>query len=99
MTKYALYNPATHAAVPRQPTQGILACEGEYNKEQVRRIYTVILKAAAAPPHVVELEGLRTGLTCEVYKAIGCDLPCEEIRGCTCAAEGAQAILKLLGVK
>ena len=60
--KYAVYNPATHVAVPKEPTQEILACEGEYNKEQVRRIYTVILKAAAAPPHVVKEEEEDDGL-------------------------------------
>ena len=57
---YALYNPATHVAVPREPTQEILVCDGEYNKEQVRRIYTVILKAVAAPPHVVEIDPTRS---------------------------------------
>lgn len=54
---------------------------------------------AAAPPHVVELDSLRAELTAEVFKAIDCDMPCKNIRGCTCAMEGAQAILKLLGVK
>lgn len=61
---YALYNPATHVAVPREPTAGMLqAAQNAWLKDPLRRsstLYTAML--AAAPPHVVDVMNLRNDI-------------------------------------
>lgn len=94
---YALYNPATHVAVPREPTQEMLRASSRGDAKRAAVYYRAML--AAAPPHVVDAKKLRAELNCAVFEAKRCDMPCKQIRGCTCAMGGANAILRLLGVE
>lgn len=57
--KYAVYNPATHVAVPREPTRGMIINAGaEDNPEGYTAWWQAML--AEAPPHVVELDPTRS---------------------------------------
>lgn len=54
---YALYNPATHVAVPREPTPEMLRASSRGDAKRAAVYYRAML--AAAPPHVVEGDPIR----------------------------------------
>lgn len=59
---HALYNPATHVAVPKEPTQamriaGVKADDNRTGYVTCAHIFSAML--AAAPPHVVEGDPIR----------------------------------------
>lgn len=55
---YALYNPATHVAVPREATEVMLRASSRGDAKRAAVYYRAML--AAAPPHVVEIDPTRS---------------------------------------
>lgn len=94
---YAFYNPDTHVAVPKEPTEEMVKASSRSDYKRAQVYYRAML--AAAPPHVVEASSediARAGYEAQLWpgawsKATKGEKEIEISR--------AMAILKLLGVK